>query len=212
MILFVEKVLRRLSKHFSFSLLYETSVGIKSSEQLISSDLFKYHADNVEFICKTENLYIGFDGLKDKYTNIDKSIIDSPHFEFIASINQNILEDLNYISQKMNGTIDFRSSVSNVEIQKLLEINELKKEAVLNNSYKPIQTVRINKKHYIADGKHTAALCHFFNISPRCTDVTSVAYDSFFFWVYKKMTLNPLKYSKHIEWFKKLYKIKQEIN
>lgn len=202
------RIRNRISSTFNtmfVSALYEARVGIKCFNQIISSEMFEYFVvDNSEEIISTDNLYLAFDGLKDRYSLLDKLLIESPHFGLIKSISSN--EDARtteYVARRNNGTLDFLGpvSLSSQYIDSLCRKFRERKRLIELQEYEPIKVVLINGKHYIFDGKHTAATCALLGVSPKCVDVTPVVFDSFFWWVRQKMSKHAADYQKHMQWF-----------
>jgi len=197
----------KFCKKFDISLLYQTKVGIKCTNQLIDSSLFPWFASSKIEVISPDDLYIGFDGLHDKYTLLGNNIYNSPHFELMQFLqNGKELGKSKYVERMANGTLDFRpaSAVGKYTFLFFEKKFEEKLDLVKNESYHPIKLIKADGKYYIADGKHTASLCALTGKDVRCVDATHIAYDSFIWWVYKKMLKHKTSYSKHITYFESL--------
>ncbi len=79
-------------------------------------------------------------------------------------------------------------------MSKLIEIGE----------YKPVKVAVASGRYFIADGKHTAALCVVKKVPIKCIDVSPLLHDSFNWWCYRKMLKNKAHYKKHIEFYESI--------
>jgi len=105
-----EIIANRLFRRFDISLLYENKYGIKCFNQLITSDSFPFYRSSSVFELPSEQLFVGFDGLKDKYTLINACIINSPHFDLVSCLSsENKVELSSYVQKAAKGTLDFRN-------------------------------------------------------------------------------------------------------
>jgi hypothetical protein len=195
----------KLLNKFNVSIIYQTKTGIKSFHQVISNDTFKcYGSTNVQLI-DANNLTLWIDNLRDKYTNINSSVYNSPHFDLVTKLIQNVrLNGCEYLNRVQKGRLDFRKP------QKITNefIEEFKKDIfdiydqVKEGTCEPIKIVKRGNINYIADGKHRASLYAFLGRQVPCIDITPAISDSFFWWVYRLMLKEEKEYSKHISYFK----------
>jgi len=211
----IRRLFDLLSRRFDMSLLYENKYGLKCFNQLISSDLFKYYGSLPVFELSCEQLYIAFDGLNDRYTLIDTCILNSPHFDLVKCLkdNENIMS-CSYVKRIQKGILDFRLS-KKINNKYLIYLNNCfvgKKEAIQNNNYEPVKIIKVFDKYYIADGKHTTATCALLRSPVRCTDCSMLVFDSFYWWIYRKMLKNKNLYSRHIKYFELILKYYGDIN
>lgn len=187
------------------SVLYENRVGVKCFNQLISSNMFEYLViENSDTTIATDNLYLAVDGLKDYYSLIGKPLLESPHFGLVKSISAG--EDIRsteYVLRRNKGTLDFLRSiyVTDRHIALIRQRFREKSHLIEIEKYPPIKVLSNNGKYYIADGKHTAATCALLGVAPKCVDITPVLFDSFFWWLQKKMGKHAAVYKKHLSWF-----------
>jgi len=205
----IQNKINRICKRFDVSILYQTTVGIKCTNQLVSSDMFNYFASGETKYVPAENLWLTFDGLKDSYTLLYRSVADSPHFELMQLLQKGTdLNHSDYLRRVVDGTLDFRPAkkISPNHIRFLRNSYSAKINSIQAEVYQPIKVFKVGDKYYIADGKHTAAMCALVGINAKCIDVSLVVYDSFFWWVYRKMLKNKKDYSKHIKYFGSLLK------
>lgn len=189
---------------FALSLLYENKYGVKCFNQLTNSDLFDFFKSQNVFELSCDQLYVAFDGLKDQYTLLNTCILDSPHFDLVKCLMDNgDLRYCSYVEKVQKGILDFRSSqqISNGYLNNLTKIFTQKKTAILNNNYDPVKVVKVFDTYYIADGKHTAATCVLIDLPVKCVDCSPLIFDSFFWWIYKKMLMNKKEYKIHIKYF-----------
>jgi hypothetical protein len=198
------QIIELFCRKFGISLLYENKYGVKCFNQLINSDLFDFFKSQNVFELSCDQLYIAFDGLKDQYTLLNTCILDSPHFDLVKCLKDNEeLKYCSYIEKTKKGIIDFRPA-QRITKGFLINLNKRfaqKKTAILNNNYASVKVVKVFDKYFIADGKHTAATCALLGLSVKCVDCTQLIFDSFFWWIYKKMLLNKKEYKIHIKYF-----------
>jgi hypothetical protein len=202
-----KRVFDLFSTRSDISLLYENKYGVKCFNQLVSSDLFEYFGSTAVFELSCDQLYIAFDGLNDQYTLLNTCILNSPHFDLVKCLTDNgDLRSCSYVERVQKGILDFRAS-QRINNRYLINLNNKfaqKKSAIQNNNYDPVKIVKVFDKYYIADGKHTAATCALLNIPVRCTDCAMVVFDSFFWWIYRKMLKNKKMYGKHLNYFESI--------
>ncbi len=194
-------------RRFELSLLYENKYGVKCFNQLINSDFFDFFKSKNVFELPCDQLYIAFDRLKDQYTLLNTCILDSPHFDLVNCLTNNgDLRYCSYVEKVQKGILDFRSSqrISNRYLINLNKKFAQKKTAIFNNNYAPVKVVKVLDKYYIADGKHNAATCAMLDLSVKCVDCSPLIFDSFFWWIYKKMLKNKKEYKIHIKYFKSI--------
>ena len=156
------------------------------------------------FLADAEDLLIGFDGLKDKYTLLGKPITDSPHMQFVELLknNQKIL-DSEYMHRLQSGTLDLRQrkKISASKMKEFYTYFYRNSADIDNGSNKPIRVVCIGEKLYIADGKHRAAMCGLENKAVKCIDATKLIYDSFYMWIIRKMKTREKDYRIHLSFY-----------
>jgi len=201
----VYRVLNKLLKLIDVSLLYKTSKGIKSLNQLMQSQtILKNDVLNLS----GEDLYLGFDALKDEYSLVGVNIECSPHYYLMSVIdNGKNIKQTDYCKRHENGTLDSRSAmvISENTLLNFKKTFKERKKQIIDVSYAPVQVYKIDGKYYIADGKHRAALCTYLNKSVKCVDIGTVFLkDSFRQWMYRKMCKNSSKYKRNISLFEKL--------
>ena len=189
------------------SILYSPTVGIKCVNQLIYSEMFRPFERAAPFDSRVEDLFIGFDGLKDSSTLLDVAITRSPHFEVINLLHEGKdVRSSEYVRRSINGTLDFRSArrstPARIECLKRGFLTTLDK--VVSRDCDPIRVFDLQGKLYIVDGKHRASICSILGIEPQCVDVSLGVHDSFYTWVIRKMKKNERQYEKHLYWFDQL--------
>lgn len=200
---------KRIFKCFDVSMIYHTSAGIKSFNQLISSDAFVPYGSNSAGFVNTKHLRLGIDNLVDSYANIGKPVNESPHFELIDNIMQDKgIEGCDYFYRLEIGALDLRPPQ---KVKGTLVVNKTRADilgihkSIMTGHCEPIKTIGYGNIKYIIDGKHRASLYHYLGIDALCIDVTHVINDSFFYWVYRLMRKRETDYSKHIRFFREFY-------
>lgn len=151
-----------------------------------------------------ENLFMCMDRLKDSYTSLNTKILDSPHFELMQMLQngEDVMRSA-YIQRLVRGTLDNRAPIRVDEryVRFLQNTFEKKNDLIQTGAYKPVKVVIVSGQHFVADGRHTAALCAVKQIAPKCIDVTPLVYDTYNWWCYRKMLKNKRHYAKHIDFF-----------
>lgn len=197
------RYLNKIAKIMDISLLYNTKVGIKSLNQLMQS----YESNSLgELYLKPQELFLGFDALKDDYSLVDVSIDNAPHISLMKALEKKQdLRTTEYCKRYANGTLDSREKVviSNKTINEFEKKFEIRKKEVIEENYSPVQVYKLHGKYYIADGKHRAALCTVLGQSVKCKVISNdFLNDSFRQWIYRKMLKNPDNYSRNLALFK----------
>lgn len=182
--------------------LYYSAVGLKNINMGYVADLGKIDASN-KVLINAEELFLGPDFLKDKYTLLGTRITESPHYEFMKTLKQN--EDFRkteYIIRWENGTLDWRRAMP-MEIYQnewKLKFRERLKE-IQNDSYKPIKIYKVGGKKYIYDGKHRAAVCALLNKKIQCEIISNNCIFSYYNRYMFNCIINKPEYSIHRKMF-----------
>ena len=193
-----------LLRRFGLSRVYRSSVGIKCQNQLLDSDLFTYFERGTVEHIHSDRLHIGFDALVDNLTLLGTPIADSPHVDLVERLEKGQDSgDCEYVQRVRRGTLDFRSRHAGnaAFLLSLSEACQKSRTAISINESRPIQVFNVEGKHYIANGKHRAALCVVMGIEPLCVDVSLALFDSFYWWVYQAMNRQASGFRRHLEWF-----------
>lgn len=201
-------IVNGFARKFDISLLYNSSVGIKSYNQIITSDLFEYFVTKKEKILRPEQLELGLDGLKDTFSLLGTSLINSPHLDLMKKLyNSDDIINSDYMARAASGTLDFRPGrkITSGFLEHLLHKYHHSLKLVSSEAYDPIKIFCVGSKYIIADGKHTAAICALLGTQVVCLDATPLVYDSFFHWVYRKLKKDPRYYRKHMDYFDSIY-------
>ncbi|MBX3350967.1 MAG: hypothetical protein KF747_19775 [Nitrospira sp.] len=200
----IQKILDRICKSLDISILYESKTGIKCFHNISHYNMLG-HVPFGEVRCiSVENLFMCMDRLKDSYTSLNTKILDSPHFELMQMLQngEDVMRSA-YIQRLVRGTLDNRAPIRVDEryVRFLQNTFEKKNDLIQTGAYKPVKVVIVSGQHFVADGRHTAALCAVKQIAPKCIDVTPLVYDTYNWWCYRKMLKNKRHYAKHIDFF-----------
>lgn len=149
------------------------------------------------------DLFLGFDGLYDNYTLIDVPIGQSPHYELVRRLNDNLrIEDCDYLKREEKGTLDGRlgRKTVNDDFSRLTNQFLNSKQAIESGNYAYPIVYQLNKRYYIMDGKHRAAVCKLLGVNVRCEVIDLVAIKSYPYLsgIYPIMRDNEDKYKKNI--------------
>jgi hypothetical protein len=169
--------------------------------------MFRYFASGEVQSLPADILYLGYDALKDRYTLLNTRLVDSPHLELMELLRRG--QDItrcSYVERVATGTLDSRcaTKVDQVYLSQIRKRYDQKADAIQTGSYEPIKVISHHDQWFILDGKHTAAVCALSGIMPKCVDASLVMYDSYFWWVYRKMLKRPDSYRKHLDYFESL--------
>lgn len=199
------RVLNKLTKKLGVSLLYHTSKGVKYINPLMRSMKLQSSAP---FEVEPDQLFIGFDALKDSYTLVGVDLQHSPHYGLMEALeNGKDPAETDYCKRYKNGTLDARSPVP---LNKAVMTNfattfPKRKKEILNGVCEPVQVYRIGEKLYLADGKHRAALCALMRKPVPCVEISpDYLNDSFRRWMYDAMCCKPDRYQRNIALFRQL--------
>lgn len=200
----VERILDRICKSLDISMLYESRTGIKCFHNISHySMLGNVPCGEVQRV-SAENLSMCMDRLKDSYTLLNTKVSHSPHCELMQILQDggDVMRSA-YIERLVRGTLDNRAPirVDDNYIRFLRNTFKKKNDLIQAGTYKPVKVVVVGGQHFIADGRHTAALCAVKQITPKCIDVSPLVYDTYNWWCYRKMLKNRSNYKKHIEFF-----------
>lgn len=153
---------------------YKTCYGLKNTgakfllggKRIVSEPIVELVADQ---------LYLGPDFLKDKYTLLNCPISSSPHMELMTAINNNEeLSKTDYIRRYIDGRLDWRrGNLEPKNYEKYYKKFSQSRTEIENGNYKPVVVYKLGGKHYIYDGKHRAALCSLLDVPVKCILVES---------------------------------------
>jgi len=139
--------------------IFKTNVGVKGITGI--SQPRTTPISNETFILESNELYLGVDYLKDRYTLLGCNLLDSPHYNFLRAIRDN--EDLlktDYLIRFEKGTLDGRRGMpKQKKINKYIEKYKIRQSELERNQLAPVLVYKIAGSYYIYDGKHRAALC-----------------------------------------------------
>lgn len=201
---FFQKTCRRLD----ISALYRTETGIKCHNQLLASAHFKHFETGPVFSLPPSELRIGFDGLKDPLSLLGVALPDSPHYQLAALLEAGAdISRSEYVQRVARGTLDFRPAkkITGTRLENFRRHHATATAAIRAGQHPPVAVITGAGRHYVADGKHRAALCALLQAPVRCVDVSPLVHDSFFRWVHRKMRRQPAQYEKHLGWFDVFY-------
>lgn len=141
---------------------YENHYGIKGHNKV----KFQLQGEYDEFLINPEDVYLGFDALKDEYTLLDVKMTDSPHYHLMKTIFRggNINES-DYVEREKKGALDGRYELVPADHVRLF-FESLEK--IKNDNYSPAIVYRVDGRTYAFDGKHRLALCLLLNKKCKC--------------------------------------------
>lgn len=194
--------IHRLCKLIGFHHYYENRYGIKGHNKA----KFQLQGKYADFLINPEDVYLGFDALKDEYTLLDVKMTDSPHYNLMKTIFQGEdIQGCDYIEREKKGTLDGRYELVPTDHVRIFSESL---EKIRSDKYNPAIVYRVDGKTYAFDGKHRLALCLLLNKKCKCIcmDLSELQKD-----INTKTLLlemekrNKELYSKNIELLKKIY-------
>lgn len=197
------KAVRALANNSDVATLYDTPVGLKIQNQLVNSEQLSYPflSDRLLDDVDAAELSLGIDGLRDRHTLIDVPLAESPHVSLMEALNEGRrVDESDYVLRARDGRLDMRPprEMTSAVVQQLRDRFAECMSALDGGATFDVKVVRFERRLYIADGKHRAACALIRGRPVRCEDVTPIYYDSFFFWVRRRMTENAHLYTKHL--------------
>jgi hypothetical protein len=186
--------------------MFESKYGIKYFNQTLKSQQFDFAPILNQMIIHPDELYIGFDGLKDNYSLLGLSISYSPHRKLMDALeNHKTHLKTDYFERIRKGKLDTRFGFCFKKIF-FYQVYKEKKKQILSNAYSEVKVFYLNDRYYILDGKHTAALCVALGKSIRCVEIKHPFDHSYYFSLYSRMKKSKYNYTKNINFLKEIYK------
>lgn len=165
---YIWRILVKVTKRLRIFMIVDTNVGLKNLNFNLLIDIPS--GGEIVYI-DSNDLYLGPDYIVDKFTLLDCPLHKSPHYEFMKALSENgDIYQTDYFKRYINGKLDWRY-VQNpkVDLEACFISKFYKaKESIIRSKYAPITVYSINKKYYILDGKHRAALCALYNTRVKC--------------------------------------------
>ena len=161
------------------SITYQTKYGIKVLNPFFPT---VNSTESIKYI-DPANLYLGVDFLKDKYTNLNTNLLNSPHFKLMLCLRNNeSYFSTEYVNRMLLGCLDERPPIisyynnhSYFEECYKKSLNE-----IVTSSYSPITVFKVRDNYYIHDGKHHAAVAAMLGKQVKCLELNSIdVYNSF---------------------------------
>lgn len=200
----LRKWVHRICERLDVVALYSTAAGIKCVNRPVFYERLDYLAAPEIRLLVPEQLRLGFDGLKDTFSLLDTPLTESPHFDLMKRLNDGTdLRGSDYVRRIESGALDFRPPRRLRDKQlaaRRADFLEMRAR-IEAGDYEPITVFSLDGRHYIADGKHRAAVCALLGAGVRCRDASAGLHDSFYWWVLRKMEKTAEQYRKHIRWF-----------
>jgi len=196
---FLFSVINRLFKIVGWHAIFVNSSGVKCINQSLSSDYLRSLKVMEEMELNPADLHLGFDGLKDKYTLLNLSIKNSPHFEFVEKLFlKKDYRKTDYFKRLLGGKLDLRYN----QCPFLYDFDALfkaKKEFIEADTNQPVLITKMDGKHYILDGKHTSSLSLVLDKKVKCLLLDNPYKHPFYTLLLKKMGKEEKNFSKNIE-------------
>lgn len=142
----------------------QTPVGYKLiNVLLIRSTPTKSESDSL-IVIKPEQLFLGIDYLKDRYTLLGCNILDSPHYALMQALfSGKSIINTDYIKREKTGTLDARFLNRRIDAKYYINCFIQRKNIIEKGDNTPIYVFKVNDRYIIKDGKHRAALCALLN-------------------------------------------------
>lgn len=195
---YIYRVAEEFCKKFHIIKTYETSKGLKNINMGKVATLETPYVISHIILNSTE-LFLGPDFLKDQYTLLGKTILDSPHYQFMqAMLTNKPLEQTEYVKRWLTGTLDWRRSLPlKNQCERWKASFESKMKEVETGKYSEIWVYAVNGKYFIYDGKHRAALCAVLGKPIHCSVISDQCVYSFYGRYMMECICNKEDYNKH---------------
>lgn len=198
----IQNFIHKVCKAFHKTVYFQNQYGVKA----FNKPMFDNSSADIgeKIILKADDLYLGFDGLKDKYTLCGKSLLESPHYELMSRLYDEIPDFYNceYVRREKYGYLDGRMGYIINKNMIDMHQNAYKKSLVSlkQGKQKEVLIYYCVDKYYILDGKHTASLCATLgkDISCIAIDIHYLQDDRYNKKILEIMGQHPDLYSKNI--------------
>lgn len=156
-------IVHRFWKLLHHTYYFDNGYGVKAYNKALFclSNSYSHKLKTIEISC----IRLGFDALRDEFTHLDISILNSPHYELINAIYNGVdISKTSYVQDEIKGCLDGRYEVGPLDslIKKHIEANS-------QNNNKPPIVYQIGDSFYVIDGKHRIAKAAFEgNLSITC--------------------------------------------
>ena len=195
-----EELLLKIKK----TAIFKTTFGLKNIN--MNTRVVPPETEGKEItVISPDELFLGHDYLKDRFTLLDTPIKESPHFDMMKKLYAGeSISDCDYINRWVAGTLDWRHGfIKPRNFDFFIQRFNLSKESIEKNEIKPVLVYKLNDRYYIYDGKHRAAMCAYNGLPVPCIIVdTAHMFSGIWEEMFKKI-LNRKDYKKHTEFYKK---------
>lgn len=184
---------------------FDNGYGIKG----LNKKQFTYKVTSNEKWIDAEQLILGYDGLKDPFTLVGCSIVDSPHFAFMKALKEKKdISQTDYVNREKEGSLDgrFEQFVTQAELEKHKAIFDRQLRNIASQNGLPSVVYRTQLGYVIIDGKHRAALGAYINGKARCVivDSSEILRDTYLRDLYRCMKKNEAEYTRNIAFIEML--------
>lgn len=212
---YIFRLMEKICEHFDAFRVLETSVGYK----LINVGLFRTNGESVlpsEALVSDDcveiapsNLLLSIDYLKDSYTLLGCSILDSPHYKLMEALDKGEdIQKTEYMLRFKKGTLDARYPHCVKDFSFFHDKYKTMKKKLEENTVDPIVVFKVGDVFYIKDGKHRAALCAYFKRPIMCKVYDKQKMVGTIGKVVARMMKSDMSYSKHINLYNNLRTLK----
>lgn len=166
----VEGLANKICRVVHKSVTFETHAGIKRFNPYFPTVQIQ---DEKEFYVSPTELFLGVDFLKDNFTLLGVSVIDSPHYRLVDTIKkEEDCEQTEYVQRMLEGKLDERLPIVSYILEKGYFQRNYRKDVyeIEKNEYKPVIVYRIDNRLYIHDGKHHAATAAVLGKNVKCVE------------------------------------------
>ncbi len=200
------RLLDKIFKKIGLSFIFKTTVGVKYINPLIGE---LPHAVIDCFEIEPEYLFLGVDFLSDEFSLLGTNVCKSPHFFLMRTILlKGEIRKTEYCRRLEQGSLDARKKmyISSKREKIFIDMFKKREKQIELNEYPPVKVYEVDKKLYVVDGKHRAALCALMGRKVKCEKISSdYLKDSFLSWLHSRIATNE-SFSKHNVFFRCLRK------
>ena len=174
---YLYKITEKLFDTLKIETAFKTKCGLKNIHMNKRIKPIEIQAENTVYL-KAEDLFLGYDYLKDDFTLLDRPLKESPHYHLMeilyADAGQEAIAQSEYIQRWLSGTLDWRFGFKDPnEYSFFIQRFHQSKENIAHNRIKPVIIYNLAGRYYIYDGKHRAAMCAYNNLQIPCVIVAA---------------------------------------
>lgn len=194
------RIIEEIYKKKNIIRVFWTKVGLKNINMGKAAQLYNpYIIEKVEV--NADNLFLGPDFLKDKYSLLGVNIQNSPHYSFMKALHdgENI-EETDYVRRWLSGTLDWRRKMPlGRQVERWKSMYEQRIYEIENDRVADVLVYNVSGRYFIYDGKHKAALSALMGKKIKCSVISETCVFSYYSRYMLDLVSERREYSKHMQ-------------